>query len=355
MSSVGKPIPHDSSRGHVTGAADFLDDLPARVDELQVGFVGSPEACGKLVSIDTQRLKNMPGVVVVLTHEDVRGHKTFGPLLSDEPFLASDEVLYVGQPVVVIAAENREILARARREVHISVEAGIPTLSIEDAIQQQRFIGPARRIHCGYVSAALASAANKIEGTFHIGGQEQFYFESQAALVVPGEEGQLVVHSSTQNTTQIQAVVAEVLGLSMHQVVCICKRMGGAFGGKETQAAIPAIMAALVAHKTGRSARVVYSKDDDMQVTGKRHAYRAQWNVGFDAQGIIQAFDVQFYSDGGAAADLSLNVMERTMLHAENAYFIPHIDIRGRVCFTNTPPNTAFRGSHWPKANRATD
>ena len=161
------------------------------------------------------------------------------------------------------------------------------------------------------------------------------------------------MHSSTQNTTEIQAVVAEVLGLGHHQVVCVCKRMGGAFGGKETQAVIPALMAAIVAHRTGRAARVIYDKDLDMQVTGKRHEYQTEWEVGFDDQGLISAARFNFFSNGGAAADLSTSVMERTMLHAENAYFIPNIEINGRVCFTNLPPNTAFRGFGGPQAKAA--
>ena len=194
---------------------------------------------------------------------------------------------------------------------------------------------------------------HRLSGVFHNLGQEQFYLESQAAIAYPGENGQVVVHSSTQNPTETQHVVAEALGLHMHQVVCICKRMGGGFGGKETQGGIPAVMAALVAVKTGRAARVIYNKDDDMCSTGKRHAYRAEWEVGFDDTGRISAYRVQFYSDGGAAADLSTSVMERTMLHAENSYFIPNIDIRGRVCFTNFPPNTAFRGFGGPQGMAA--
>ena len=146
-------------------------------------------------------------------------------------------------------------------------------------------------------------------GEFRIGGQEQFYLESQAAIAFPGEEGQLIVHSSTQNTTEIQVVVAEVLGLGQHQVVCICKRMGGAFGGKESQAAIPALMAAIVASKTGRAARVIYTKDEDMCVTGGRHPYLVRWQVGFDDTGMIGGLRYEFYSDGGAAADLSTAVM----------------------------------------------
>lgn len=349
MPTIGQPVPHDSAAGHVTGAALFIDDLPRRVDELVVGFVGSPAPAGRIKSIELKAARNVPGVAVALTATDVPGHKEFGPLFRDEPVLADGEVLYVGQPVVVIAAENRDTLEQAKRLVKINVAAAEPILSIERAVELARFIGPARQIRRGEPEAAMKEAPHRLSGVFHCQGQEHFYLESMATLAYPGEEGQMVIHSSTQNPTELQHVASEVLGLGMHEVVCLCKRMGGAFGGKETQAAIPALMAALVARKTGRAARVVYNKDEDMCSTGKRHAYRAEWEVGFDDAGTIQAYRVQFYSDGGAAADLSTSVMERTMLHADNAYYIPHVDIRGRVCFTNYPPNTAFRGFGGPQ------
>ena len=353
MSSVGQPLPHDSAKGHVTGKADYIDDIPPRIDELYVGFVGSPQAAGRLLSIDVQEATGVPGVVAILTHRDIPGHNRFGTIFRDEPFLADEAVLYLGQPVVVIAAESKAALREAQHAVCVNVEATEPILTLEDAIAAQRFLGPARRIQRGDVQAARASAAHTLCGVFRSGGQEQFYLESQAALAYPGEDDQMVVHSSTQNTTEIQAVVAEVLGLSMHQVVCICKRMGGAFGGKESQAAIPAMMAALVAQRTGRAARLVYAKDEDMRVTGKRHPYRTEWTVSFDAEGVIQAYTAQFYSDGGATADLSTAVMERSLLHADNAYFLPHVDLGGQVCFTNFPPNTAFRGFGGPQAMAA--
>ena len=349
MPAVGKTIPHESAVGHVTGDAPYIDDLPRRNDELIVGFVGSPVACGRLQSVDVSRAKAVPGVVAVYGCDDIP-HNQFGPLFHDEPFLAEQSVAYVGQPVVVIAADSADALRQARSLVSIDVREQTPILSIEEALENGRFIGPARSIRRGDSARAVEATEHQLAGEFRVGGQEQFYLESQAALAHPGEEGQLLVHSSTQNPTEIQAVVAEVLGLAQHQVVCVCKRMGGAFGGKESQASIPALMAALVAHKTGRAARVIYTKDDDMCVTGKRHPYLVRWNLGFDHQGVIHGLKLEFFSDGGAAADLSTAVMERTMLHAENAYFIPNIEIEGRVCFTNHPPNTAFRGFGGPQA-----
>ncbi len=353
MSTIGQAIPHDSAVGHVTGAALFIEDLPRRVDELTMGFVGSPAAAGRIESIDLMAALEVPGVAAIFLAKDIPGQRQFGPLFRDEPVLAESEVLYVGQPVVVIAAETSEALEQARRLVRIEVAESEPILSIERAVELGRYLGPARQIRRGDPEAALAAAPHQLTGVFQCQGQEHFYLESMAALAWPGEEGQMFVHSSTQNPTEVQHVVAEVLGRGMHEVICVCKRMGGAFGGKETQASLPAVMAALVAQRTGRAARVVYNKDDDMRSTGKRHAYRADWEVGFDDAGSILAYRVQFHSDGGAAADLSTSVMERTMLHAENAYFIPHIDLRGRVCFTNYPPNTAFRGFGGPQGMAA--
>ncbi len=349
MPWVGKTIPHDSAVGHVTGEAPYLDDVPLRQDELLVGFVGSPVASGRALRVELKHARQVPGVIAVYTARDVP-HNQFGPLACDEPFLAEETVLYVGQPMVVIAAEHADALRLARQQVSIDVQETAAILTIDDAIEAKRFLGPPRTIQRGAAAAAIRGAEEQLQGEFRSGGQEQFYFESQAAIAYPGEEGQLVVHSSTQNTTEIQTVVADVLGLTQHQVVCICKRMGGAFGGKETQAAIPALMAALVAHKTGRAARVVYNKDDDMCVTGKRHPYLVRWQVGFNSSGVIQGLRLEYFSDGGAAVDLSPSVMERSMLHAENAYFIENIEIQGRVCFTNFPPNTAFRGFGGPQA-----
>ncbi len=350
MPSVGKPHPHDSAVGHVTGEALFIDDMQPLRDELYVSFVGSPIASGKLKTVDMSAALKVQGVVGCFTHADLGGANLYGLIFQDEPFLAEDKLLYLGQPVVVVAAESRAALAEARRAVKIDAQPTTPVLSIDDAIAKQLYIGPPRQIRRGEPDAAIADAPHRLSGTFHSGGQEQFYLESQAALAYPGEQDQLVVYSSTQNTSEIQAVVAEVLGLGQHQVVCICKRMGGAFGGKESQAAIPALMAALVTQKTGRSARVIYNKDDDMKVTGKRHPYQTTWEVGFDDEGRIRALVVNFFSNGGAAADLSTSVMERSMLHTDNAYYLPNVEINGRVCFTNLPPNTAFRGFGGPQA-----
>lgn len=352
--SIGKPLPHDSARGHVTGAARYIDDLPRVEGELCVDFVGSPVAAGRIRSIDFTAARAVPGVVAVLTHFDLAGH-IFGPIIADEPFLAAEEVTYIGQPVVVIAADNAAAAKRARELVVIDVEEREPILSIDDAIRAKSYIGPQRKMLSpgsedpAAFESAFANAPHTLQGRFHSGGQEQFYFETQAAFSHPGEDGTVRVISSTQNPTETQAVVAEALGIGMHEVVCECHRMGGGFGGKETQSAIPAVMTAMIARKTGRPARLVLDRADDMRITGKRHPYQSDYRIAFDETGRLIAAEFDFYSNGGAYADLSTSVMERTMLHADNAYHVPMMHVTGQVCRTNLPPNTAFRGFGGPQ------
>ncbi|TWT97893.1 Aldehyde oxidoreductase [Botrimarina colliarenosi] len=355
MASVGQSLPHDSATGHVTGAARYIDDLPRLDRELYVDFAGSPVAAGRIRSIDLTAARAVPGVVCLLTYDHLGGPNHFGPIIPDEAFLAEEEVVYVGQPIVVIAAETPAAALRARQLIVVDIEERKPVLSIDDALAAKSFIGPERRMMTpgaesdADFEAAFRSAPHTLAGRFVSGGQEQFYFETQAALSIPGEGGDVRVISSTQNTTETQAVVAEALGLGMHQVVCECQRMGGGFGGKETQSAIPAVMTALVVKQTGRPARLVLRRGDDMRITGKRHPYQTDYRVAFAADGRLIAAQMAYYSNGGAFADLSTSVMERTMLHADNAYHVPMLRVTGQVCRTNLPPNTAFRGFGGPQ------
>lgn len=349
MSILGQPLPHDSAREHVTGEAVYLDDLPPIQGELLVDFVGSPVARGRITALDVSAVGKVDGVVAVLTWKDVPGHNTFGPVFHDEEVLVSEECLYIGQPIVVIAAEHRRALEAAKQAVRLHVEPLPPVLTIEDAIARQSIIGKPRHLRRGDVTAAFEAAEHVLEGMLRIGGQEHFYLEPQVSLAIPGEGGQITVHSSTQNPTETQAVVARCLGLRMNQVVCICKRMGGGFGGKETQGAQPAIFAALVAAKTRRPARIVFTNDLDMAITGKRHPYLARYRVAHTDQGEITGLKIHYFSNGGFSADLSFAVLERTMLHTDNAYYIPNIEITGTVCRTNLPSNTAFRGFGGPQ------
>lgn len=349
MSSIGKNIPHDSARGHVSGESVYIDDMPMMKNELIVDFYWSPVSHGKISSLDLTEAAKVPGVVGLYTYKDLEGVNKFGPVIQDEVLLAEEHVQFMGEPIVVIAAENRKAIKEAKKAIRCDIEELPPILSIDEAVRQQAFIGPVRRIKRGDVDAGFKEADHVLEGVWYNHGQDHFYLESQASVVYPGENDQLVVHSSTQNPSEVQEVIAHVLGLGAHQVVCITKRMGGGFGGKECQATHPAAMAALVAHKTKRPARIIYNKDDDMQVTGKRHPFKNLYKVGFKKDGTITALKVDLFADGGAAADLSTGVMGRAMCHIDNAYYIPNADIHGTICKTHTPPNTAFRGFGGPQ------
>lgn len=347
--AVGQSLPHDSLRGHVTGRSVFLADVPPVQGELTVDAACSPVAHGAITGIDLGDARRVPGIVGLYTAADVPRTNYFGPIVGDDRLLAEGDVLYQGEPVVLIAGETPEAVREARKRIRFEISPLTPITTIDAAIAAGSFLGPQREVRRGDAEGALRDAGNVLQGRMEIGGQEHLYLESQGAIAYPGEDGQLVIHASTQNTTEIQDVVAEVLGLGQHQVVCVCKRMGGAFGGKETQAALPALMAALVAHKTGRAARCLYGKADDMRRTGKRHPYRAEYEVGFTGEGVISALKAAFYSDGGATTDLSPGIMDRTLFHVDNAYFLPHVALTGRICRTHLPSNTAFRGFGGPQ------
>ncbi|HUP63430.1 MAG TPA: xanthine dehydrogenase molybdopterin binding subunit [Thermoanaerobaculia bacterium] len=348
MKYVGNDVPHDSARGHVTGESMYVDDIAPQHGELLVDFVWSPLAHARILSIDVDDAAKVRGVAGVYTHRDLH-HNKLGPIFADEPLLAEDLCTFRGQPIVVIAAESRAAMNAAKAAVKIDYEELTPILTIDDAIAARSFIGDTRVIRRGDPEAALAASEHVLEGVFINAGQDHFYLESQAALAWPGEHRAVSVLSSTQHPTEVQDVIAHLLGLDMSQVVVSTKRMGGAFGGKEAQATHPAVMAALVAQRTKRPARIVYDKDSDMHVTGKRHPFQNRYRAGFTRTGEITGMIVELHSDGGAYADLSPAVMARAMTHAENAYYIPHVEIRGTVCRTNMPPNTAFRGFGGPQ------
>ena len=355
MPAVGKDIAHDSARTHVTGESAFLDDVAPLRGELIAGIVPSPFAHGRLLGLALEEAKSVPGVVAILTSSDVPGHNTFGPSVKDEKLLVEDEAVFLGQPLAVIAAESREALQAAQRLAVADMEALPAIFDIDAALAADSFHTKARTIECGDLDAGFAEADHVLEGSLDIGGQEQFYLESQIALAVPGEGRQMLIHSSTQHPSEVQMMVAEVLGVPFNHVICQCRRMGGGFGGKETQAAPPAMMAALLARHTRRPVRFAYTKDDDMRWTGKRHPFKSVYKVGFASDGRITAIDVRLFSNGGCSLDLSSAVLERAMLHTDNAYFLPNLRVTGRVCRTNLPSNTAFRGFGGPQGVAATE
>ena len=349
MSYVGQSIPLDTAPGHVSGKSLFIDDLPPLHGELLVGIYPSPVAHGRIKSIDLTEAKKLPGVAGLFTHKDVPGHNKFGPVVHDEYLLAEDETHFIGHPIVLIAAETLDQIEAAKKAIKVDIETLPAIFSIEDALKAEQWIGGWREMKRGDIDAAFADAANVLTGEVTIGGQEHFYLENQACIVTPGEYGTCVVHSSTQHTSEVQTLVAEVLGVPFNHVTCVCKRMGGGFGGKETQAAQPAMMAAIVARHTGRAARFVYNKDDDMKYTGKRHPFQTKYKVAFDDEGLISGLDLVLHANAGCSTDLTLAIQERAMLHSDNAYFIPHKRIRARAVRTNLPSNTAFRGFGGPQ------
>ncbi|WP_053333577.1 xanthine dehydrogenase molybdopterin binding subunit [Gemmatimonas phototrophica] len=350
MSGVGQSLPHESAEGHATGRASFIDDIPRRQDELLVGLVTSPVACARLVRVESTAARAIPGVIAILTAQDIPGATHFGPLVQDEPILALDTVRYIGQPVAIIAAESATALQAARAMVQLEFDTiAPPVLSIEEAIAANRFLTEPHVIARGNVEAALAKAPIVRRGVFQCLGQEHLYFETQAAVAMPGDDGQIQLHVSTQGPSETQHVVAETLGKPLNHVICTTRRLGGGFGGKETQANLTAACAALVTQHTGRAARLVYERGEDMRNTGKRHPFRVEWEAGVDASGRIQGLRVLLFSDGGAYTDLSPSVMDRAMLHIDNAYFLEHVYIEGRVCETHHAPATAFRGFGGPQ------
>jgi xanthine dehydrogenase large subunit len=348
MPSVGRNIPHDSAVGHVSGESVYIDDMAPLRGELIVDFVWSPVAHGRIRAIDLDAARALPGIAGLFTYRDLH-HNLFGAIIQDEFLLAEEVVSFIGHPIVVIAAESRKAIRAAKAAIKVDIKELEPVFTIDEAKKRGLFIGKTSTIRRGDVESVFASAKNILEGTFVNGGQDHFYLESQAALAVPGEFDQLTVHSSTQNPSEVQDVIAHLLGLPINKVVVVTKRMGGGFGGKECQATHPAAIAALVAHKLKRAARIAYGKDDDMCVTGGRHPFQNDYKVAFDDDGVITAAQIDFYSDGGAFADLSTSVLGRALTHADNAYYLPNALIRGTVCRLNYPPNTAFRGFGGPQ------
>ena len=348
--SVGLALAHDSAARHVQGSAAYVDDLPEPAGTLHVapGHAGAA-ARGPIRAIDLDAVRASPGVVAVLTAEDIPGANDCSPAFDDDPILAAGEILFHGQVVFAVVAATRDAARRAARQARIEVEVRPPRVTVDDGLADGSEVLPPYEFRRGEPEAAIAGASRRLAGSVRIGGQEHFYLEGQAALAVPGEDDEMRVHSSTQHPAEVQNLVARMLGAPDAAVVCECRRMGGAFGGKESQAAQWACLAALAAHVTGRPAKVRLDRDDDMIMTGKRHDFRVDWRAGVDAEGMIAGVDVELNARCGCSADLSLGVNDRAMFHADNAYFYPAARIHSRRVRTDTVSNTAFRGFGGPQ------
>ncbi len=344
-----KDKPHESALLHVTGAARYVDDLPDPPGLLYGLIVPSAHAHARLLRVEVTAAQQVPGVHAVLLAQDVPGDNNIGPITHDEPLLADGAVHYHGQAVALVVGESLRACREAAAAVTVLVEPLPPILSIRDALAQGAFLGDPHIIARGDLDAAFAAAAHVIEAEVDSGAQDHFYLETQAALAVPAEDGSIQVWSSTQHPTEIQRMAARVLGVGAHKVVCTVPRVGGGFGGKESQATNFGAFAAWGAAVTGRAVKVRLDRAEDMAMTGKRHPFHSRYRAGFDADGMFLAFAVSTWSDGGWVTDLSGPVLDRALFHLDNAYYIPALRFEGQICRTNLPSNTAFRGFGGPQ------
>ena len=346
---VHQPLAHDSARRHVQGTAAYIDDLREPEGTLHIACGLSQVARGTLASLDLEAVRSFPGVVAVFTAADVPGLNDVSPSIGGDPMFAEDRVMFHGQVLFAVAATTRDAARRAARLAKVGIEAEAPVVSVDDAALNGEKVLPDYAFERGDIEAALGASPHLAKGTFRIGGQEHFYLEGQAAFAIPREDGEILVHSSTQHPTEVQHVVAKVLGLPDAFVICEVRRMGGGFGGKESQATQWAAIAALAAHKLKRPCKIRLDRDDDFATTGKRHDFRCDYRIGFDEAGRITAYDVDYLARCGCSADLSQGVVDRAMFHSDSSYWLPVTRINTRRFFTNTVSNTAFRGFGGPQ------
>ncbi len=341
--------PHESGKYHVTGEAVYINDINVNEQLLAGKVFYSTEAKAKIKSIKIEEASKVDGIHAILSYKDIPGKNQMGPVMHDEVVLAKDEVNFIGQAILLIAAENESIAQKAASLIEIEYENGDIILNIEEAIDHGELLQSSRKIECGNVEKVFKECDRIIEGELKTGAQEHWYLETQVCLSIPGEGDDIMVYSSTQNPTETQLLIAEVLNVRTIDVEVQVRRMGGAFGGKETQGNHVAIWSALLAKHTGRPVKIRLFRDDDQKMTGKRHPYLFKYKVGFSNNGLINAYDVEMNADGGSSTDLSMAILERAMMHAENCYFIPNVMIIGNAWKTNLPSNTAFRGFGGPQ------
>jgi len=352
---AGRARPHESAHLHVAGAAPYIDDLPELAGTLHAVLGLSPVAHGVLEAIDVEKLRAMPGVVAVLTAADIPARNDCGPIVRDEPILAHGHVHYLGQPVFAVIATGREAARRAAAQAKavLDIEPLPPVLTALDAHAKQQHVIPSmhlvRESQAGATRAALDAAPHRLDGKLSVGGQEQFYLEGQISYACPAENDGLVVHCSTQHPSEMQHTIAHALGWHSHQVQVVCRRMGGGFGGKESQSAVFACVASIAAAKLGRPVKLRVDRDDDFLITGRRHGFEYDYEVGYDEQGRVLAAEITMVSNAGWSADLSGPVMTRALCHFDNAYWLPEVVMHGHSARTNTQSNTAFRGFGGPQ------
>ncbi|HEY8242474.1 MAG TPA: xanthine dehydrogenase molybdopterin binding subunit [Casimicrobiaceae bacterium] len=347
--AVGAALPHESAALHVSGDAAYTDDLAEPRGTLHAAVGVSPLPHAKLRGLMLDAVRAAPGVVDVIVAADVPGVNDVGPIVRDDPILADGVVMFAGQPVFAVAATSVEAARRAAMLAKLDLAPLPPILTVEEAMAARSYVLPPVHVTRGDAAGALARAPHRLSGTVRNGGQDHFYLEGQVALAIPREDGTMHVHCSTQHPGEVQHLVARALGLAEHDVVVECRRMGGGFGGKETQMSLFACVAAILARRTGRAVKLRLDRDDDMRSTGKRHAFVHGYEVGYDDDGRILALELTMASRCGFSADLSGPVNDRAVFHADNAYWLPDVAIHSYRCKTNTVSDTAFRGFGGPQ------
>ncbi|WP_222911015.1 xanthine dehydrogenase molybdopterin binding subunit [Pseudomonas sp. DNDY-54] len=349
VTGVGRSVKHDSAPKHVTGEAVYVDDRLEFPNQLHVYARMSDRAHARIASIDTSPCYDVPGVAIAITAKDVPGQLDIGAVMPGDPLLADGKVEYVGQPAIAVAADSLETARKAAMAAIIEYEDLEPVIDVVDALRKKHFVLDSHTHKRGDSATALASAPRRLQGSLHIGGQEHFYLETQVSSVMPSEDGGMIVYTSTQNPTEVQKLVAEVLGVSMNKIVIDMRRMGGGFGGKETQAAGPACMCAVIAHLTGRPTKMRLPRMEDMTMTGKRHPFYVEYDVGFDDDGLLHGIEIDLAGNCGYSPDLSGSIVDRAMFHSDNAYYLGDATINGHRCKTNLASNTAYRGFGGPQ------
>ncbi|MGA8120023.1 xanthine dehydrogenase molybdopterin binding subunit [Rouxiella badensis] len=348
-SGTGKSMKHESADKHVSGEAIYIDDRQEFPNQLHLAPRLSDVAHAEILRIDIEPCFDVPGVVRVLTADDVPGSLDIAPLTHGDPLMAKDRIEYFGQVILAVAATSQEAARLAAAAAIIEYRELDAVLSVKQALAEEFWVEEPHVHQRGDSAAALAKAPHRLQGELEIGGQEHFYLETQIATVMPGEDGAMLVYSSTQHPTEVQKLVASVLDLPMHKVVVDMRRMGGGFGGKETQAAGTACLAALAAHLTGRPVKMRLSRQDDMMITGKRHPFYVSYDVGYDDRGLIQGIEIKLAGNCGYSLDLSGSIIDRAMFHADNAYYLGDATITGYRCKTHIASNTAYRGFGGPQ------
>ncbi|MBB5191329.1 xanthine dehydrogenase large subunit [Silvimonas terrae] len=347
--SVGKALPHESATLHVTGTAAYTDDLPELTGTLHGALGLASIAHGRVVRMELDAVRAYPGVIAVIMASDIPGANNCGVVIHDEPILADHDIQFYGQPLFAVAARSHDAARRAARLAKIEYESLPAILEMDEAIAAQSWVLPPADMKRGDAVAALASAPRRLSGFAKVGGQEHFYLEGQVAFAVPRPDDSMHVYCSTQHPTEMQHLVAQALGWRSHQVSVECRRLGGGFGGKESQSGQWACLAALLAWQTGHPVKLRLDRDDDMTATGKRHPFQCHWEAGFDDTGLLHGLKLELASNCGFSADLSGPVNDRALCHLDNAYYLDAVAIRSLRCKTNTVSATAFRGFGGPQ------